>query len=170
MTERGMEATPLTLRPLTSDDVAVIRQWPPYPPEFSLLDFALRAGGWLDQFPESARAHRYGAWSGTLLVGFSLLAHIMEADAEFYLALHPDHLGKGLGELITRQTLLVGFNSLGLSRIHLKVRDWHERAIAVYERAGFKRSGTCIAPIQGQPVHFVTMEIFPDAIRDLGRP
>jgi RimJ/RimL family protein N-acetyltransferase len=160
-----MEAASPILQTLTSDDVAVIRRWPPYPPEFSLLDFALRSGGWLDQFPESARAHRYGAWSGNLLVGFSLLADIVDADAEFYLALHPDYLGQGLGKLITKQTLLLGFNSLGLSRIHLKVRNWHERAIAVYEQVGFKRTGTCVAPIQGQPVHFVTMEIFPDAIR-----
>jgi RimJ/RimL family protein N-acetyltransferase len=155
MTECRMEAVSLTLRPLTGDDVAAIRQWPPDPPAFSLLDFALRAGGWLDQFPESARAHRYGGWSGTLLVGFSLLADIVDADAEFYLALHPDHLGKGLGELITRQTVLIGFNSLSLSRIHLKVRDWHERAIAVYERVGFKpvRHPYCSHPGSTGPLH-----------------
>ena len=93
------------------------------------------------------------------------MADIVEGDAEFYLALHPDYLGQGLGKLITKQTLLLGFNSLGLSRIHLKVREWHERAIAVYEQVGFKRTGTCVAPIQGQPVHFVTMEIYPDSIR-----
>ena len=87
------------------------------------------------------------------------------AALEAYLALHPDYLGQGLGKLITKQTLLLGFNSLGLSRIHLKVREWHERAIAVYEQVGFKRTGTFVAPIQGQPVHFVTMEIYPDSIR-----
>lgn len=159
-----MSAHPVTLRQLTEEDAAAIAQWPPYPQAFALLDFALRKGGWLDQFPESSRAHRYAAWQGDNLVGISILADIAEGDAEFYIALHPDHIGQGFGESITRQTVLAGFKHLGLSRIHLKVRDWHETAMAVYERVGFTRQGTCVAPIQGQPVHFIIMEIFPDAI------
>jgi len=163
-----MTAHPLTLRQLTTEDAAAIRLWPTYPPAFALLDFALRKGGWLDQFPESPRAHRYAAWRGDVLKGISILADIAEGDAEFYLALHPDHIGQGLGEWITRQTALVGFTDLGLSRIHLKVRDWHKTAMAVYERVGFTRQGTCLASIQGQPVHFVVMEIFPSAIQGHG--
>ncbi len=159
-----MTVLPVTLRHLTSEDAAAARLWPPYPSTFAVFDFALRKGGWLDQFPESRRNHRYAAWQGDILVGFSILADIADGDAEFYLALHPVHVGQGLGELITRQTLLAGFEHLGLSRIHLKVRDWHETAISVYTRVGFTQQGTCVLPIQGQPVHFIIMEIFPDAI------
>ncbi|HSF67784.1 MAG TPA: GNAT family protein [Nitrospiraceae bacterium] len=159
-----MTAHSLTLRQLTNDDAVAVRQWPSYPPAFAVFDFALREGGWLDQFPESPRNHRYAAWQEDILVGFSILADIIEGDAEFYLALHPDHVGQGLGEWITRRTLLDGFGHLGLSRIHLKVRDWHETAISIYTRVGFTQQGTCVLPIQGQPVHFIIMEIFPDTI------
>jgi diamine N-acetyltransferase len=161
---QSMTTHPVTLRQLTSEDVAAVRQWPHYPPTFAVFDFALRTGGWLDQFPESPRNHRYAAWQGDILVGFSILADIAEGDAEFYLALHPDHVGQGLGEWITRQTLRAGFRDLKLSRIHLKVRDWHETAISVYTHVGFTQQGTCVLPIQGQLVHFMIMEIFPNAI------
>ena len=44
-----------TLRPITSDDIAIIREWPPYPPEFRDLDYALREGGWLDEYRRKDR-------------------------------------------------------------------------------------------------------------------
>lgn len=37
----------IKLRPLAADDVAAIQNWPPYPPDFEDLDYALRSNGWL---------------------------------------------------------------------------------------------------------------------------
>lgn len=160
-----MRSDSITLKSLTREDAAAVGQWPPYPAPVAALDFALRKGGWLDQFPESSQNHRYAAWHQDTLVGFSMLADLHEGNAEFYLAVHPARLGQGFGEPITRQTLHIAFKSLGLSRIHLRVRNWHERAIALYERVGFKKHGTCVAPIQGQPVHFIMMERYSDTVR-----
>ena len=36
--------------PLTGPDISVIKSWPPYPAEFSGLDYALRDRGWLDEY------------------------------------------------------------------------------------------------------------------------
>jgi diamine N-acetyltransferase len=149
----------VTLKPLTGEDVNVIRYWPPYPRELVDLDYALREDGWLDEFPESPTTRRFAAWDGTQLVGFSILTDIVDGNAEFYIALHPGWIGRGIGREVTNQTLAIGFEQLDLRRIYLKVRDWHQRAIALYESVGLRKFGMCVADVQGQPVHFVTMEI-----------
>lgn len=150
---------PVVLVPMRAADVAAIHRWPPYPSWAKDLDYALREGGWLDQFPESPRTRRLSAWRAEELVGFSILADIAEGDAEFYIAVHPDRIGSGIGRAITRETLTVGFREFGLDRIHLKVRDWHERGIALYQSEGFRITGTCITDVQDRPIRFVTMEI-----------
>jgi RimJ/RimL family protein N-acetyltransferase len=112
------------LQALMQEAAETITQWPPYPEDLRELDYALRPGGWLDQFPESSTCHRYAATEASHLVGFTILTGIHNEDAEFYIALHQDYLGRGIGTAITRQTVSIGFHSLELSRIHLKVRLW----------------------------------------------
>jgi len=151
----------LELSLLTTADAEAIRRWPPYPPTFDQLDYALREGGWLDQFPAGAQTRRFGTREDSILVGFSLLTHITVADAEFYIALHPQQIGHGIGREITQRTLQFGFDQLSLQRIYLKVRKWHQRGIALYEGVGFKPCGEIVELIQGEPVPFLSMEISP---------
>ncbi|MBA3015461.1 MAG: hypothetical protein KKD63_05400 [Proteobacteria bacterium] len=40
----------IKLRSLVIDDMDAIKRWPPYPPEFGDLDYALRANGWLTEY------------------------------------------------------------------------------------------------------------------------
>lgn len=148
----------VALKRLTPDDAHAIHHWPPYPARVAALDYALRSGGWLDMFTESPTTHRWAAWHDGKLVGFSILTGNSKTEAEFYIALHPERLGEGLGGKITKQTLALGFQKLGLKRIHLKVRDWYTEAIGLYEDVGFKKYGNCVENIQGQPVSFMTME------------
>ncbi len=149
----------LDLSTLTAADAEAIHHWPPYPPVFDKLDYALRKGGWLDQFPAGAQTRRFAARKDALLVGFSLLTHITTADAEFYIALHPQQIGHGIGGEIAQLTLQFGFEQLSLQRIYLKVRKWHQRGIALYESLGFKTCGEIVELIQGEPVPFFSMEI-----------
>ena len=158
-----MQGGTISLKKLTESDVVQILQWSPYPAWVSPLDYALRKGGWLDQFQESESSHRYSAWQNFHLVGFSILTGIKKGDAEFYVAIHPEHLGCGIGKDVTRGTIRIAFEQLKLSRVHLKVRLWHDRAIRLYESVGFKRIGTCVETIEGQPVQFITMEIVKEA-------
>lgn len=49
--------------------------------------------------------------------------------------------GQGTGTEMTRLVLRFVFEALGLHRVELRVLDYNERAIAVYEKCGFVREG-----------------------------
>ena len=149
----------ITLRPLSPADIAEIKRWPNYSEEFQSLDYALRSGGWLDAFPESATTRRFGGWLSGTLVGFSLLTDITASRAEFYIALHPSQTGRGIGRQLTEQTMSYAFTTLKLRKVYLKVRKWHSRAIELYERVGFVVAGEKEESIQGQFVEFHVMEM-----------
>lgn len=149
----------IVLRPLSPADAERIQQWPKYAGEFALLDYALRPGGWLDTFPESATTIRFGGWLGDELVGFSLLTGISAESAEFYVALHPAETGRGIGRLLTDETLRFAFAQLKLRKVYLKVRKWHARGIQLYKQVGFVVTGDKQDDIQGEPVEFFVMEM-----------
>jgi RimJ/RimL family protein N-acetyltransferase len=53
----------------------------------------------------------------------------------------PGHRGHGYGASMVEQLLEIGFESVGLHRIELRVFDFNESALACYERVGFTREG-----------------------------
>ena len=54
----------IDLRPITSEDVKEIRNWPSYSDEFAPMDYALRKHGWLDEFMNRPQTQIYIADSG----------------------------------------------------------------------------------------------------------
>lgn len=50
--------------------------------------------------------------------------------------------GKGYGTQVMNQLLVWGFEGMNLERLYLRVFDFNARAIALYEKMGFKREGT----------------------------
>jgi RimJ/RimL family protein N-acetyltransferase len=56
--------------------------------------------------------------------------------------LDPTVRGHGLGAEMMRSTLAVAFETLQVHRVELGVFDVNPRAIACYERAGFRHDGT----------------------------
>lgn len=75
------------------------------------------------------------------------LYDIADASAEFgRLVVDPDARGKGFGHLAMEMCLVAAKHRLGLSSVYLEVKDDNERAIAVYERAGFERAPERPAP------------------------
>jgi RimJ/RimL family protein N-acetyltransferase len=149
----------VVVRPLTATDVEAVRSWPPYTGRLHVLDYALRENGWLDQFPASATNGRWGAWRAGELVGFALLTDIQNHAAEFYLAVHPDRFREGLGREITRKVLDLGTKQLGLTRIYLRVRDWHKASLALFKSVGFRQlPGEQVDIVNGAPVTFFKME------------
>jgi RimJ/RimL family protein N-acetyltransferase len=52
-----------------------------------------------------------------------------------------ENQGKGYGLEATRLALAFAFNELNLHRLQLSVFEYNERAIALYERCGFRREG-----------------------------
>lgn len=155
----------ITLHPLLPPDTTEIRGWPPYEGEFKPLDYALREGGWLDAMPESPSTRQFAVRSEGRLIGFSILTDIREGAAEIYLAVHPSHLGQGLGRQIMQSVLRIAFEELKLLSVHLKVRSWHTRAIALYERLGFVTTGEKRETVQGEMVTFRMMQLGVEAFK-----
>ena len=149
----------LTLCPLASDDIAVIREWPPYPPKFQDLDYALMEGGWLDEYREKSSAGILVAEVDGGIAGFSIIAREPGGTAEFRIALHPERLGPGVGKAITHLSLGHGFSDTATSTIRLMVRKNNPRAERLYERLHFRHTGECTEVIQGRAVEFRRMEI-----------
>ena len=82
-------------------------------------------------------------------------------DAIFYgLGLRPDLIGRGLGEDFVCAGLEFARGRFGTKRFVLHVAEFNERAIRVYERAGFRKTGTKTRSFEGRgDVPFVDMEL-----------
>ncbi|PKL57528.1 MAG: N-acetyltransferase [Methanomicrobiales archaeon HGW-Methanomicrobiales-5] len=149
----------ITLRVLLPDDIPIIKSWPPYPPEFSELDYSLRDGGWLDEYYKKAGTSIFVAVDHDRIAGFSIISKEKSDSAEFRIALHPDMPGKGMGKAITLLTLRQGFSDPAISTIRLIVRKSNPRARKLYETVRFRNTGECSLEILGNPVDFFVMAI-----------
>ena len=155
----GSGLSDLTLRLLNSSDIPVIKSWPPYPKEFSGLDYALRDDGWLDHRTPDTGSMIFVGEINSEPIGFSILTRESGTCPEFLIAIHPDCLGKGYGRELTCRTLAHGFFQLGFSCIRLIVRKNNYRAQKLYEDLGFVRAGECVETIQGNEIEFYRMEL-----------
>ena len=151
----------LTLRPLASSDIDVIKSWPQYPEEFAGLDYALRNDGWLDHYGTGSGSDILVAVDDGEIVGFSILTRDDGSCPEFRIALHPAKIGKGYGRELTRLTIARGFSE-GARSIRLIVRRNNFRAQKLYGQLGFDVTGECCENVQGKPVEFFRMELSRD--------
>ena len=166
-----MPSTMIRLRPLVSEDVAIIEGWPAYPAEFDDLDYALRKNGWLAEFRDRPDTWLYAAERLGELVAFTILTMTATGEAEFRIALRSDKAGQGLGRSIATSTLERGFGEIGLARIHLIVRKNNQRAILLYQRLGFVLRGECCKTVNHKPTHFFLMDIQGhDLLAAIGQP
>jgi diamine N-acetyltransferase len=147
----------IELRPITAEDVAEIRNWPPYSGGFAQMDYALREHGWLDEFMSKPKTVIYTAGLNKQIIGFSLLSVTAEGEAEFRIAIHPHWIDKGLGREITLATLEAGFQQLSLDQIYLIVRKSNPLAQKLYESIGFVTTGESVHSILGECVEFNDM-------------
>lgn len=79
-----------------------------------------------------------------LFLGVVALSHVnaQARHAEFGINIaHPEYQGKGYGTEATELILGYGFLQLNLNRIWLRVFDYNQRAIKVYENVGFVHEG-----------------------------
>lgn len=162
--------TGVQLRPLTETDCARIRDWPPYEREMAQMDYALRSGGWLDEFWLKPHTFLYAAEKDADLVGFTILAGNGKREAEFRIALRADQTGLGIGANVALQTLRQGFLQHNNDRIHLIVRTHNRRGIKLYQRLGFADRGACRLLILGVPVDFRRMDLHQSLFHQLHEP
>jgi len=61
--------------------------------------------------------------------------------AEMAIVLMKEHQGRGCALESVKLLLKYAFENLNLNRVSLKVAEKNERAVKLYERAGFRREG-----------------------------
>ena len=155
------------LSPITADDMLQIKTWPAYRNGFEPLDYALRQGGWLDEFTGRPGARIYTAWFDKKIAGFSLLSTGAPGAAEFRIAVHPDLTGRGLGRKIAQATLETGFLKHHLDRIYLIVRKNNIPAWKLYESLGFEKIGESTHTIRERPIEFFDMDLTRNKFLDM---
>ena len=93
------------------------------------------------------------------ITGFTLLHLTAGNEAEFRIALHRRHVGKGMGAEATRATVQTGFDQFRLERITLIVRKNNSRAARLYDRVGFRITGESVHTVRGKRFEFIDMDI-----------
>ena len=157
----------IALRKIREGDIAVIKNWPPYPQDCTDLDYALRDEGWLDEYRSKPGTEILIATDGDTIAGFSVLEREPDRRAEFRIALHPEKLGQGIGKTIALLVLAHGFSDPGIDVIRLIVRKNNPRAQRLYAFLKFRRTGECTEEVHGKMVDFYRMEMDRDTFREL---
>jgi ribosomal-protein-alanine N-acetyltransferase len=123
----------LLLRPLVPQDLPTV------------LDIELQgySNPWseaifLDCFKDSY--HLWAACQGESLVGYAIVAYMVDEAHLLNICMHPGARGKGIGRQLLRHVLAAASHE-GASLLLLEVRASNEAAIALYEDEGFREIG-----------------------------
>lgn len=107
--------------------------------------------------PEQRGERYFSVFSGSALAGFFCVEREGTA-VELGLGLRPDLTGQGLGQAFLRTVLWYVEERFAPEAIRLSVASFNQRAVKVYERAGFERTGTARVSTNGGIYEFVMME------------
>lgn len=108
------------------------------------IDPAAHRAGLRERFTAEAGTHRLSvAEAGSGIVGFTYVAPGDDSHSGELHKIHvaPDAKGTGVGKALM-VAALAGFRAAGSGRAGLWVVEGNERAIAFYERGGWRREGT----------------------------
>jgi RimJ/RimL family protein N-acetyltransferase len=157
----------IVLKPITPEEAERFKKWPAYTGDFEQMDYALRDKGWLDEFAGRSDSCVFAVEWDRQPVGLSILALTEPGRAEFRVAVHPNWLGKRMGEKITLSTLATGFWQLDLDEIHLIVRKSNSPALRLYERLGFERTGESVYQLHVGPIEVIHMSLSRESFEKL---
>jgi ribosomal-protein-alanine N-acetyltransferase len=144
----------LAFEPATADGFEERAAWR-YPPPYDFYD------GDVDPVLNPERFWDARNEAGEL-VGFLYFEDKGDGALEIGLGLRPDLTGQGLGLEFFRAGLDFARAQFRPERIVLNVAEFNERAIAVYERAGFRRTGMHVRHFtRWGEVPFAEMELPP---------
>lgn len=118
------------------------------------------------------RLHRRGstfvAWDGERAIGHAGYSPDHEAVAEFFVFVHQDYHGRGLGTELTKQAIAYAADA-GHDALRLHVTRSNEAAVHVYRRLGFEQVRDHAAELEMElsMAETITMEVrLPPAEQD----
>ena len=141
------------LREIQKEDIPLINKWRNDQEIIALLgnNFLYIAKevdeAWFEnylQHRDKSRRFAIVEQAGNCMIGTAQLTNIhgINQSAEFSIAIgEKEYWNKGVGKQATRMVMAHGFDDLNLHRIYLTVLARNERAIRLYENAGFVREG-----------------------------
>jgi [ribosomal protein S18]-alanine N-acetyltransferase len=125
------------IRPMTAADAGAIAAWH-YPGEYRFYDADQDPDDLAELLDPAEWGTRYfAADAAGGLAGYFVFKH-RDAEVEIGLALRPDLTGRGLGAGFLEAGLRFAAERYGAARTVVAVAAFNRRAIAVYERAGFR--------------------------------
>ena len=149
-----------TFKPMTETDAHQIATWH-YPAPYDFYDWDQDPEDLAELLdPQSWQAPNYAVFNEVNeLVGFFSFRHDAQDDqrVEIGLGLRPDVTGKGLGFAFLTAGLTFGQEYFPAGKWSLSVVTFNQRAIRVYERAGFLPLTTFLHHTNGGEYEFLHM-------------
>jgi [ribosomal protein S18]-alanine N-acetyltransferase len=147
----------LSFRVMTQEDALEISGWH-YPPPYDFYDATGDAGDLAELLDPELRAGNYLAAVGEsgVITGFAQLV-ADGSTVDVGLGLRPDLTGRGLGPAFLQAVLAEARSRHTPECFTLSVAAFNERAIVVYERAGFAEVARRQHATNGGVHEFLTM-------------
>lgn len=129
-----------------------------YGGEYAFYDMTADPEDYAEIISPEKRGERYfSVFSGSALAGFFCVER-EGAAVELGLGLRPDLTGQGLGQAFLRTVLRYVEERFAPEAVRLSVASFNRRAVKVYERAGFVKTGAARIPTNGGMYEFTMME------------
>lgn len=130
-----------------------------YDGEYAFYDMAADPEDYEEIMCPNLRGNRYfSVFDNDALIGFSCVEQ-EESFIELGLGLRPDLMGHGKGRAFLEEILCYVKKRYLFESIHLDVASFNQRAIKVYERAGFVKTGNVLVATNGGQYDFTQMEL-----------
>jgi [ribosomal protein S18]-alanine N-acetyltransferase len=142
---------------MTQEEAEAVAAWH-YPEPYAFYDWTADADDLRELLDPELRGEAYWAVrdEADALVGYFSLKPKEDA-VEIGLGLHPDLTGQGLGAAFLAAGLDFARGRFSPERFTLAVATFNERAIKVYERAGFARDRVYMHSTSGAEWEFLEM-------------
>lgn len=149
----------MTIAPMRQPEAIEIADRWKYPGEYAFYDMTADPEDYEEIVTPEKRGDRYfSVFSGNELTGFFCVER-EGPDIEIGLGLRPGLTGQGRGKAFLEEILRFVRENYSFEKIKLDVVSFNPRAIKVYERAGFLKTGTAKVSTNGGVYDFVLMEL-----------
>ncbi len=130
-----------------------------YDGEYAFYDMAAYPEDYEEIMCPNLRGNRYfSVFDNDALIGFFCVEQ-EESFIELGLGLRPDLTGHGKGSVFLEEILCYVKKRYLFESIHLDVASFNQRAIKVYKRAGFVKTGNVLVATNGGQYDFTQMEL-----------